>query len=192
MCMNILLCRHVVRHLEPQCDVHKDESVEKKSLVTCICLQEFDAARSAWNLSKHVQSESGARGARPFSGWHAWIEAGCYNYDGFQRVPHVRNNFPNLVIARIHVVQAFRSGRCFMNQSARSREWRKRWRQKHPSRALAWSAPPSSPIWGCCVGTPNMSTRTNGLLDSHPVGYSGSPSTVNETNCNKKEGKANL
>ena len=31
--MNIFSCRHVVRHPDPQCDVHKDESVEKKSRV---------------------------------------------------------------------------------------------------------------------------------------------------------------
>ena len=30
-------------------------------------------------------------------------------------------------------------------------------------------------------------TRCEGVLSTHPVGYSGSLSTVNETNCNKKE-----
>ena len=39
MCTNIFLCRHVVRHLEPMWCVHKDESVEKKSRVRCICPQ---------------------------------------------------------------------------------------------------------------------------------------------------------
>ena len=33
-------------------------------------------------------------------------------------------------------------------------------------------------------------TRCEGVLFTHPVGYSGSLSTVNETNCNKKEIRA--
>ena len=33
-------------------------------------------------------------------------------------------------------------------------------------------------------------TRCEGVMFTHPVGYSGSLSTVNETNCNKKEIRA--
>ena len=43
----------------------------------------------------------------------------------------------------------------------------------------------------CCVTDYYINVREKlsyeGVLSTHPVGYSGSLSTVNETNCNKKE-----
>ena len=37
--------------------------------------------------------------------------------------PMCETFFPNLATARIHIVKAFRSGRCFVNRSARALEW---------------------------------------------------------------------